>query len=670
MSMLRKTWTPLHMGGLRTSILSRHYSMGHHSGETNHVAEGAGAPVEAEAEAQAEALEHQAADAVKLISSNVVEETNLHPTLKRAFAKTIGPTLTPVQEQCINDFVSSEHGIVVRAKTGTGKTFAFGLPVIHSVLKSRERDVKFTDKYVNSVIFAPTRDLATQIRKSISTLWDDCGARKFPRDSSNYRLRIPRNWESIPLVIGQTPYRQTMDYFPGRSAPPIVVATPGRFMDALENRQAFRDSLVHLENIIIDEADELLNGNFKEDINNIIDELNAIRKPIKGVEEPGAPVKPKTMLFSATVSDDVFELAERAIGPEFPFVDVTGAKTEEVNENITQILVQTESIYDSYIAAVSFILDNQRQKNFKPIIFLSTTSSVDFFAKLFSDILRAEGCRRRVLPFHGKLPQGKRDNSQKIFRESSNAILVASGIGARGMDFPGVTHVIQIGVSSEIDSHTHKIGRTGRAGKKGEALLFTSKLEEPFVKALIKNGNKFGETIEFDSTTPEALDVAEKIKKQTNSYLDLDETFLKNLSHYRNIPSKIAKLNQTALAMDVAKTYSALSGEAVYDEDEEPVKLTMSYNMADKMGLKWEELEDYYNFTGRRPQKSKSGSFNGRNNNRQSKGNWSNNRSERGGYRDSNRGGYRNDHRDSYKSRSNRNSRNSDRWEDSSEQRW
>lgn len=610
---------------------------------------------------------NEKSDDSKIITSNVIEETKLHPALKAAFIKNVGPTLTPVQEQCINDFLESKHGIVVRAKTGTGKTFAFGIPVIHSVLNLKDQNVKQADRYVNSVVFSPTRDLAYQTRQSLSDLWNASLAKSdhAPNRRKSYpkKSRLPKSEKDlIPLVIGQTPYKATMSHFVSKEVPPIVVATPGRFMDMLENEPKFRTSFKHLQNIIIDEADELLNGNFKEDINKIIDELVSIREPIPGVEDENSDLKPKTMLFSATVNDDVFDLAERAISDEFPFVDVTGNKTKEVNENISQTLVQTESVFDTYVAAIQFILEHINEKGFKPIIFLSTTSSVDFISKLLTDILKDQNSRRRVLPFHGKLTQGKRDASQRIFREKNNAILVASGIGARGMDFPGVSHVIQIGVSSEIDSHTHKIGRTGRAGKQGDALLFTSKLEEPFVSALRKNGNKFTEVIDFDSETPEAEEVAEKIVDQTRSYLDLDDTFFKSITHYRNIPSKVANLNLNALAVDVADTYMKLtdttgSREGDDDDDRSPEKLTMSYNMAKNLGLDWRKIEDHFNLTGRRPSDSRSNN---------SRGGYSNDRnSKRGGsWSNGNRGSYSRNRQDNSNRGDRRGSgeRRSSRW--------
>lgn len=619
-----------------------------------------------EEQIKSEPLNEKSADS-KIITSNVIEETKLHPALKAAFIKNVGPTLTPVQEQCINDFLESKHGIVVRAKTGTGKTFAFGIPVIHSVLNLKDQNVKQADRYVNSVVFSPTRDLAYQTRQSLSDLWNASLAKSdhAPNRRKSYpkKSRLPKSEKDlIPLVIGQTPYKATMSHFVSKEVPPIVVATPGRFMDMLENEPKFRTSFKHLQNIIIDEADELLNGNFKEDINKIIDELVSIREPIPGVEDENSDLKPKTMLFSATVNDDVFDLAERAISDEFPFVDVTGNKTKEVNENISQTLVQTESVFDTYVAAIQFILEHINEKGFKPIIFLSTTSSVDFISKLLTDILKDQNSRRRVLPFHGKLTQGKRDASQRIFREKNNAILVASGIGARGMDFPGVSHVIQIGVSSEIDSHTHKIGRTGRAGKQGDALLFTSKLEEPFVSALRKNGNKFTEVIDFDSETPEAEGVAEKIVDQTRSYLDLDDTFFKSITHYRNIPSKVANLNLNALAVDVADTYMKLtdttgSREGDDDDDRSPEKLTMSYNMAKNLGLDWRKIEDHFNLTGRRPSDSRSNN---------SRGGYSNDRnSKRGGsWSNGNRGSYSRNRQDNSNRGDRRGSgeRRSSRW--------
>lgn len=615
----------------------------------------------------------------KVITSDVVEETLLHPRLKTVFQKNVGPTLTPVQFKCIDEFIESPNGIVVRAKTGTGKTYAFGIPIINSVLNAENRG-----NYVDSVVFAPTRDLALQTQLSLEKVLVDClpsslnhetvrenNRGKYGKNSRNNRYGKSRDElkkSLIPLVIGQTSYHGILAHFKPGNVSPLVVASPGRFMDMLRNQPSFRNKFTHLQNIVIDEADELLNGNFKQDIKDIIKELTELREPQEG---EAADVRPKTMLFSATINEDVFELAESAIGQDFPFVDVTGSKTEEVNTNITQKLVKTSSLANSYIGAVERLVSKcQDEPRFKAIVFLSTTSAVEFFSTLMSRALAVNKIKTPVYSFHGKLTQGRRDNAQNRFRQAKNGILVASGIGARGMDFPNVSHVVQIGVSSEIDQHTHKIGRTGRNGEKGDAILFANQYEMPFVKALEKNNNTF-EVEELNEEEPEFLEMTKCVEEITQrlgrEYIH--DTIYGFLGNYRNVPPKVAKFNMTALARDNAIMFNRFAGEPK-DELDEPLKLGMSYRNAQEMHIDFDAVEDVIEFTGAKPrsQRSRQG---GNNNTRGGRGfkrenswndgNRGSNNNDRGGYRSrggndrnshdrgsNDRGGYRrnNDRRD------------------------
>lgn len=598
----------------------------------------------------------------KIITSDVVEETLLHPRLKAVFQKNVGPTLTPVQFKCIDEFIESPNGIVVRAKTGTGKTYAFGIPIINSVLHNENRG-----NYVDSVVFAPTRDLALQTQLSLEKVLADCIPAqvnhekvrgKYGNNSRNGRYGKQRDdfkKSLIPLVIGQTSYHGILSHFKPGNVSPLVVASPGRFMDMLRNQPVFRSKFAHLKNIVIDEADELLNGNFKQDIKDIINELSELRKPEAGEAED---VRPKTMLFSATINEDVFELAESAIGQDFPFVDVTGSKTEEVNKNITQKLVKTSSLANSYIGAVERLVAKcQDEPRFKAIVFLSTTSAVEFFSTVMHRALAVNKIKAPVYSFHGKLTQSRRDNAQNRFRQGKSGILVASGIGARGMDFPNVSHVIQIGVSSEIDQHTHKIGRTGRNGEKGDAILFANQYEMPFVKALEKNNNTF-EVEELNEEEPEFLQTAKQVEDITQrlgrEYIH--DTIYGFLGNYRNVPPKVAKFNMTALARDNAEMFSRFAGEPK-DELDEPLKLGMSYRNAQEMKIDFDAVEDVIEFTGAKPrQRSRQGSGGSYNNNRGGRG-----YKRENSWNDSNRSNDRGSDRGGYRSRGGNNDRGGDR---------
>ncbi|ODV85206.1 hypothetical protein CANARDRAFT_28494 [[Candida] arabinofermentans NRRL YB-2248] len=529
-----------------------------------------------------------------------VDESGLHQDVRDAFIKRIGPTFTPVQQLSIGEFIDSETGIVVRAKTGTGKTFAFGLPVFHSLMTTKSADV---NKSVNTVVVCPTRDLALQNQTSLEKVWLAC------------RPRI-RN-KNIALVIGQTPIRNTARLFVRDDKPPVVVCTPGRFLDMIKNNRDFRKSFPYLKNIVIDEADELLNQNFKLDIEEMIDTLKSLNETDQ---------VPKTMLFSATMSKDVFDLAQNVMGKGFKFVDTNEGETSEVNENVTQTLIQTESIFQSYVGALKFIIDRIGEKDFKPIVFLSNTISVDFFHELLSKLIRAKNLRYRTAIIHGKLSQGQRNRAQSDFRRYKDSVLVASNVISRGMDFPDVSHVIQIGVNHEISNYTHRIGRTGRAGKEGHALLFSTNTEAPFVKALLQQGNNFESTIAYEKDA----DFEESVREISSTLNNVDSIVESNLNAYCSIPSTVSRFNKNDIARDCGKLYVDLTGST-----ELPF---LSATLATRNGMNTEAAREYFNIPGNPTSSGNRGGYNrGGNGGYNRGGNGGYNRGGNGGY---NRGGY------------------------------
>ncbi|VEU19638.1 DEKNAAC100178 [Brettanomyces naardenensis] len=520
----------------------------------------------AEVRAEEQETEPKAAKPSNFAPTENVSDSLMSPKLKEAFIKNVGSTLTPVQQQSMNDFIQSEAGIVVRAKTGTGKTYAFGIPVMQDMIDAvtSKKGLRKND-YVNTVIFAPTRDLATQTADSLSHLWKGVSSKTVRND--------------IVLIMGQMSKSANMSSFRRHGkVPRIVVATPGRFLDLFESEPSFRNSLKQLKNIIIDEADELLNTNFKEAMTDIIKDLQDIREPIPDLENDIG--RPKTMLFSATMDEDVFDLAKSAIGEHFPFIDVT-EHGSEVNENIKQKLLVTDSIFQSYEAATRFVSEHSRDPAFKAIIFVSTTAGVDLAYRTIKDVSERG---TSVYQLHGKLTQGRRNSQQKGFRLSKRGVLVASNVAARGMDFPNVTNVIQIGLSPEVSSHTHRIGRTGRAGKKGEATLIVTNTELPYVSALKKQGNRFAEDEHFESE-PE---FEAKMKSFTKEYDDLEQMIHSYLSSYASIPQEVARLRKDRIAKDCSVFYQDLM-------DDNTTKPFMSYRSASKIGLDTRVLMKFFN---------------------------------------------------------------------------
>lgn len=499
-----------------------------------------------------------------------VDDSKLHPNVKSSFKK-IGDTFTEVQKECLNKFSDSNDGIVVRAKTGTGKTFGFGLPIIENMVSQfSEKDLNGRSKrppnntLVNSVIFSPTRDLATQTFNALRKLWN--GAVSFNTSTD------------LLLVMGQTARRENLRPFKARrNVPRIVIATPGRFADLFESEESFRSGFKHLNNIVIDEADELLNSNFREAT---IDLIKALKENRQVPPEDSKDQRNlKTMMFSATINDDVIHLAKHAVGPDFPFIDIVDNGCE-VNENITQELIHSGSIFQSYAAALQFINDNDKViPNFKAIVFDSTVVGVDFAHSLAGHVLE-RGLPKYVL--HGKLTQGKRNSQERLFRNAKRGVLFASNVAARGMDFPNVTHVIQIGISNEIESYTHRIGRTARAGKKGKALLIATDPEMCYVDAIEKLGNNFTLNSKYEPD-PEFLTKVNEAAEE----LDAGQLTFSKLAFYSSIPKSLKNYNIENFAKDCSKFFTDLSG----DEGRQP---HMSADRARRMGLDTRMISRYF----------------------------------------------------------------------------
>ncbi len=315
---------------------------------------------------------------------------------------------TPIQEKVIYHLLNDDRDIVGLAQTGTGKTAAFGLPLIEKT--------DINNKAIQSLILCPTRELCLQIT----------------RDMRAYSRYI--NGVHITPVYGGTGIvPQIRDLKKGSQ---IVVATPGRLLDLIRRGAADVSTIDYL---ILDEADLMLNMGFK-------DELDAILQTV--------PEKRRTLLFSATMPSDVEKIAMRFM--KEPLVLIAG----ERNTGISTVdhgffMVHSK---DKYLA-LKRIVDHS--PDIYGIIFCRTRISTQEIAnKMMKDGYNAEA-------LHGDLTQSQRENVMRKFREHSLQLLVATDIAARGLDVTDLTHIIHYDLPDEIEIYTHRSGRTGRAGKSG-----------------------------------------------------------------------------------------------------------------------------------------------------------------------------------------------------------
>ncbi|MBI4844513.1 MAG: DEAD/DEAH box helicase [Nitrospirae bacterium] len=324
---------------------------------------------------------------------------------------------TPIQISTIPAILRGKKDIVGQAQTGTGKTAAFGLPMIE-LLQERVKNVQ-------ALILTPTRELAIQVSEEINSL------------KGNKRLSI------IPVYGGQSMELQLKSLKKGVD---IVAGTPGRIMDHLRRRTLKIDEITFL---VLDEADEMLNMGFIDDV----------------VEIMGyTPKDKRTMLFSATMPDEIMEIARKHMR-EYELFRVTKGQLT---------VSQTDQIYFEVSEADKFealcrIIDIE--DDFYGLVFCRTKVDVDkVTGHLIERGYDADG-------LHGDMSQAHREKILGRFKKRLSNILVATDVAARGIDVHDLTHVINYSLPQDPESYVHRIGRTGRAGKEGNAITFITPSE-------------------------------------------------------------------------------------------------------------------------------------------------------------------------------------------------
>ena len=347
------------------------------------------------------------------------EELGVRPDLLRGIAEMGFENPMPVQEKVIPVLLNGDHDLVALAQTGTGKTAAFGLPLIQRV------DLDRND--TQALVLAPTRELCLQIAGDLA-------------DFSKYVPEL----EILPVYGGSSIESQIRALKKGVQ---IIVATPGRLIDRI-NRGVVK--LQHVHTVVLDEADEMLNMGFVDSINDILSHV---------------PEDRKMLLFSATMPAEVAKISKRFM--KNPEEIVVGTRNEGA-KNVRHIYYMVNA-RDKYLA-LKRIADNN--PNIYAIIFCRTRRDTQEIA----DHLIADGYNADAL--HGDLSQQQRDIVMKKFRDRVITLLVATDVAARGLDVDDLTHVINYGLPDDTAVYTHRSGRTGRAGKTGVSIAIIHSREK------------------------------------------------------------------------------------------------------------------------------------------------------------------------------------------------
>ncbi|MCI6619257.1 MAG: DEAD/DEAH box helicase [Prevotella sp.] len=337
----------------------------------------------------------------------------------------------PVQEEVIPYLLGEGNDVIALAQTGTGKTAAFGIPLLQKVNPA--------DKATQALVLSPTRELCLQIADDLNSF-------------AKYIDGL-----HIVSVYGGTDIGAQIRTL--RHGVQIIVATPGRLLD-LMNRGVAQLDKVH--NVVLDEADEMLNMGFSESINAIFE---------------GVPTDRNTLLFSATMSKEVERIARNYL---HDYKEIVVGSRNEGAENVNHIYYMVHS-KDKYLAL-------KRIVDFHPRIFAIIFCRTKIETQDIADKLIKDGYNAEAL--HGDLSQQQRDLTMQKFRQHTVQLLVATDVAARGLDVDDLTHVINYGLPDDIENYTHRSGRTGRAGKKGTSISIIHTREKSKVRAIEKEIGK------------------------------------------------------------------------------------------------------------------------------------------------------------------------------------
>ena len=343
---------------------------------------------------------------------NSFKELNLSEEVLKAIEKKGFEKPTPIQELTIPRLLSEDINLVAKARTGTGKTAAFALPLIQKITQK--------SGFVEALILVPTRELALQVGKEINSFV----LKDFPR---------------IATLYGGAPMGSQLREL--KNGVEIVVGTPGRVQDHLERGSL---DISKIKYFILDEADEMLNMGFVEDIENIFEKANK---------------EAQILMFSATMPKPILKIASDFMGNYEIIEEQAQEELPVLQEQFFWLVNEKDKI-----EALARLIDST--EDFYALVFCQTKIDTDEVAKALEDR------HYDVAALHGDIPQSIREKILLSFRNKHIKILVATDVAARGIDVEGLTHVVNYALPFDSAIYTHRIGRTGRAGKSGVAVSF------------------------------------------------------------------------------------------------------------------------------------------------------------------------------------------------------
>ncbi|KAK4517493.1 uncharacterized protein ATC70_000832 [Mucor velutinosus] len=434
----------------------------------------------------------------------------IHPNTQKAIRQVFKYEEMSAVQDAVLSKLPNKNDMFVKAKTGTGKTLAFLTAAIETAIEGQSpQDFKHFQG-TSIMVISPTRELANQIADEAQKL------------VSAYPFKVHC------MVGGDSKRRQILNL--ERRRCDIVVATPGRLQDMLSSVHNFKKMCQNLKVLVLDEADQLLDMGFKAELQRILNQI---------------PEKRQTMLYSATISQEIREnLGKFALSPNYDLIDTVGK--DDVNTNIHVKQSAVIAPYQNQCALIRDCLEtHEAAQKGKVIVFLPTTKATMVYANIFKRLMPD----RMVYEIHSKKGQDQRSRIADKFRKSKDSsILFTSDVSARGVDYPGVSLVLQVGVPSSREQYIHRLGRTGRAGREGEGIIMLAPFEKAFLDKEVSDLPI--ENIEAPALTQEEIDETNEIALKSINNMDEDmvrEVYTAYLGYYSGRMPMLGQRRSAAL---------------------------------------------------------------------------------------------------------------------------
>ncbi|XP_050981984.1 nucleolar RNA helicase 2 [Labeo rohita] len=360
--------------------------------------------------------------------------------------------------------------LIGQARTGTGKTFSFAIPLVEKL--QSETDDRKRGRCPKVLVLAPTRELAIQVAKDFKDI-----TRKL----------------SVTCFYGGSSYNPQIDAI--RNGIDILVGTPGRIRDHLQNNKL---DLSQLKHVVLDEVDQMLDMGFAEQV----EEILSVSYKKDAVE------KPQTLLFSATCPSWVYDVAKKYMRSQFIHVDLIGKKTQRAATTVEHLAITSH--WSQRASVIGDVIQVYSGSHGRTIVFCETKKEA-------TELSMNSSIKQNAQVLHGDIPQKQREITLKGFRNGTFEVLVATNVAARGLDIPEVDLVIQCSPPNDVESYIHRSGRTGRAGRTGICICFYQRKEENQLKFV---EHKAGITFKRVGV-PTANDIIQSSSKDAMRFLDL-----------------------------------------------------------------------------------------------------------------------------------------------------